>query len=131
MKQHRSYRGCLCSQVKAEVFKEFELKPINVKSSLTKIKEWKSQPKLKKSFLMLFKQSENGKTHIVKILEKLWPKSELKNVPEILISYTVRISEVLLNLENKNIQITEQIIKLKIMKNLRDIVSLRNNTKFF
>lgn len=116
MKQHRSGRGSLCSRIKSEIFKDFELNPISLKASFDEIKSWKNQPKLRKIFSQLFKKDPDGKMRIVKVLEKIWPKSELETISDSLIAYTIGVAEVLLDPENKNIQMSEELVKPKMMK---------------
>lgn len=53
---------------------------------------------------------------IVKVLEKIWPKSELETISDSLIAYTIGVAEVLLDPENKNIQMSEELVKPKMMK---------------
>ncbi len=60
---------------------------------------------------------------MVQILENLWPKDNIKNISKVLIAYAVRICEILLDLDNQTIQITEVDIKNKIRKNVKKLVS--------
>ncbi len=84
---------------------------------------WKSQIKVKEGFLTLFKLDKSKKTHMVQILENLWFKDNIKNISKVLIAYAVRICEILLDLDNQTIQITEVDIKNKIRKNVKKLVS--------
>ena len=123
MKQHRSVRGSLCSRVKECLFKHFGLNPINSKASHTEVENWKGQIKVKESFSTLFKSDKSEKTHMVQILENLWPKDNIKNISKVLIAYAVGICEILLDPDNRTIQITEADIKNKIRKNVKKLVS--------
>ncbi len=123
MKQHRSYKGSLCSQVKECLFKHFGLNPINSKASLTEVENWKGQIKVKKGFSTLFKSDKSKKTYMVQILENLWLKDNIKNISKVLIVYAIGICEILLELDNWTIQITEVDIKNKIKKNMKKLVS--------
>jgi len=60
---------------------------------------------------------------MVQILENLWPKDNIKNISKVLITYVVGICEILLDLNNRIIQITEADIKNKIRKNVKKLVS--------
>lgn len=65
------------------------------------------------------------------ILKNVWPKNEIKNIPEIWLAYAISISEIMLNPEIKNIQASEHEVKLKILKNSRKLVSFRSFAKSF
>lgn len=123
MKQHRSFRGSLCSRVKDGLFKHFGLKQINSKAPSHEVESWKGQVKVKESFSTLFKSDQSKKTHMIQILEKLWPKNKIKNIPKVLIAYAVGICEIFLNPDNRTIQIVESDIKNRIRKNLKKMVS--------
>lgn len=116
LKQHRSVRGTLCSRIKSEIFKDFDLHPISVKAPFEEIKNWKNQPKLRKVFFQLFKRERNGKIRIVQVLEKIWPKAELKTISDSSIAYAIGVAEVLLDPGNNNIQMLEELVKPKMMK---------------
>ena len=123
MKQHRSLRESLCSRVKDGLFKHFGLKQINSKASSPEVESWKGQVKVKESFSTLFKLDQSKKTHMIQMLEKLWPKNKIKNIPKVLIAYAVGICEIFLNPDNRTIQIVESDIKNRIRINLKKMVS--------
>ena len=123
MKQHRSFRGSLCFQVKDDLFKHFGLKQINSKAPPPEVESWKGQVKVKESFSTLFKLDQSKKTHMIQMLEKLWSKNKIKNIPKVLIAYAVGICEIFLNPDNRTIQIVESDIKNRIRINLKKMVS--------
>lgn len=53
---------------------------------------------------------------MTKIIEKIWKVK--KDAPEIQIAYAISVCETYLNPENQTIQMSEVIIKPKIIKNL-------------
>ncbi len=57
------------------------------------------------------------------IIKHVWQKIEIENIPEIWLAYAISISEIMLNPETKNIQSSENEVKMKISKNLRKLVS--------
>src|SRR5256885_12149002 len=59
------------------------------------------------------KSTENT-TYMTCILQKLWPKTDLKQVPDIWIAYAASTSEILLNPSIPTVQISEA--KMKLMK---------------
>ena len=50
-------------------------------------------------------------TYMTCILQKLWPKTDLKQVPDIWIAYAASTSEILLNPSIPTIQISEEKIE--------------------
>lgn len=109
-------RGTLCSRIKSEIFKDFDLQPISVKAPFDDIKSWKNQSKLRKVFSQLFKRDRDGKVQIVRVLEKIWPKAELETISDSSIAYAIGVAEVLLDPDNKNIQMSEELVKPKMVK---------------
>ena len=63
----------------------------------------------------LFKKDQST-TYMTKIIEKIWKVK--KDAPEIQIAYAISVCETYLNPENQTIQMSEVIIKPKIIKNL-------------
>ena len=60
---------------------------------------------------------------MIQILENLQPKDNIKNISKVLIAYAIGICEILLDLDNRTIQITETDIKNKIRKNVKKLVN--------
>ncbi len=60
---------------------------------------------------------------MVQILKNLWSKDNIKNISKVLITYAVEICEILLDPDNRIIQIIEADIKNKIRKNVKKLVS--------
>ena len=96
----------------------YKLPFINTRASPSKIQEWKSKPEVKRCYNNLFKKVKYGKsmTYMSLIIEKL--QKENKNPSKIQIAYAISICETYLNPNNQNIQMNENIIKLKIISNL-------------
>ncbi|UZO10304.1 uncharacterized protein OCT59_001895 [Rhizophagus irregularis] len=105
VQQHRSIRGTFTSRVKDVMYSVFEatghkLPSINTQASPSKIQEWKSKAELRK---------------------------ENKNPSKTQIAYAISICETYLNPNNQNIQMSESIMKSKIINNLQ---KLENRDKF-
>jgi hypothetical protein len=57
------------------------------------------------------------------IIKYVWPKIKVENIPKTWLAYAISISEIMLNPEIKSIQVSENEVKLKILKNSRKLVS--------
>ncbi|GES94417.1 hypothetical protein GLOIN_2v1735248 [Rhizophagus clarus] len=132
LQQHRSIQGTFTSRVKDVMYSVFEatghkLPSINTQVSLSKIQEWKSKPEVKICYNNLFKKVKDGQptTYISLIIDKL--RKENKNLSKTQIAYAISICETYLNPNNQNIQMSESIIKSKIINNLQ---KLENRDKF-
>lgn len=118
--QHRSIRGTFSSKVKDAmnfVF-ERELPMINKLASPSQIQEWKGKPEVKRCHEKLFKKVNTNcpSTYMTEIIEKIW--RERQNAPKIQIAFAISICETYLDPMNQVIQMNEQTMKPKIMKNL-------------
>jgi hypothetical protein len=71
---------------------------------------------LRNVFSQLFKRERDGKIRVVQVLEKIWPKADLKSISDSLIEYAIGVAEVLLDPGNNNIQMLEELVKPKMMK---------------
>ncbi|PKB98151.1 hypothetical protein RhiirA5_506303 [Rhizophagus irregularis] len=102
-----------------------KLLSINTQASPSKIQEWKSKPKVKRCYNNLFKKVKDGQpmTYMSLIIDKL--RKENKNPSKTQIAYAISICETYLNPNNQNIQMSESIMKSKIINNL-----LENRDKF-
>lgn len=121
MSQHRSIRGSFTSKVKEAIHSVFganELPSINTQATPSQIQKWKNTSGLKRCYQNLFKKINNNEltTFMSKIIEKL--RSEKRSPLKIQITYVISISETYLSPENQSIQINENIVKPKIIKNL-------------
>jgi hypothetical protein len=95
-----------------------KLPSINTQASPSKIQEWKSKPEVKRCYNNLFKKIKDGQptTYMSLIIDKL--RKENKNPSKIQIAYAISICETYLNPNNQNIQMSESIMKSKIINNL-------------
>jgi hypothetical protein len=94
------------------VFKDFKLTahpPITPELTESKIREWKKNPAVKKSFENLFKKINNSdpETYLSRIIQSL-SKKKMSNHQ---IAYAISICEVMLNPQNLHVQISEPVIK--------------------
>ncbi|CAB4440617.1 unnamed protein product [Rhizophagus irregularis] len=130
--KHRSARDSLASKVKDimyVIFKEFNLPTIpaiNIALKESEIHKWKGCPTVKICYGNLFKKIKNLdlKTYMLRILQILKGKNQLSNIQ--IAYYAISICEILLNLKNLHIQVTESIIKSILTKNLKKITSKDN-----
>ncbi|UZO20629.1 uncharacterized protein OCT59_013052 [Rhizophagus irregularis] len=132
LQQHRSIRGTFTSRVKDVMYSVFEatghkLPSINTQASPSKIQEWKSKAEVKRCYNNLFKKVKDGQptTYMSLIIDKL--RKENKNPSKTQIAYAISICETYLNPNNQNIQMSESIMKSKIINNLQ---KLENRDKF-
>ncbi|GBC53210.2 hypothetical protein GLOIN_2v1883439 [Rhizophagus irregularis DAOM 181602=DAOM 197198] len=132
VQQHRSIRGTFTSRVKDVMYSVFKatghkLPFINTQASPSKIQEWKSKAEVKRCYNNLFKKVKDGQptTYMSLIIDKL--RKENKNPSKTQIAYAISICETYLNPNNQNIQMSESIMKSKIINNLQ---KLENRDKF-
>ncbi|UZN99338.1 uncharacterized protein OCT59_000616 [Rhizophagus irregularis] len=132
VQQHRSIRGTFTSRVKDVMYSVFEatghkLPSINTQTSPSKIQEWKSKAEVKRCYNNLFKKVKDRQptTYMSLIIDKL--QKENKNPSKTQIVYAISICETYLNPNNQNIQMSESIMKSKIINNLQ---KLENRDKF-
>ncbi|UZO24918.1 uncharacterized protein OCT59_017210 [Rhizophagus irregularis] len=104
-----------------------KLPSINTQASPSKIQEWKSKAEVKRCYNNLFKKVKDGQptTYMSLIIDKL--RKENKNPSKTQIAYAISICETYLNPNNQNIQMSESIMKSKIINNLQ---KLENRDKF-
>ncbi|GES91557.1 hypothetical protein GLOIN_2v1877636 [Rhizophagus clarus] len=94
-----------------------KLPSINTQVSPSKIQEWKSKPEVKRCYNNLFKKVKDGQPTTYMSL----------NPSKTQIAYAISICETYLNPNNQNIQMSESIMKSKIINNLQ---KLENKHKF-
>ena len=111
------------SRVKDVMYSVYEatghkLPSINTQASPSKIQEWKSKPEVKRCYNNLFKKVKDGQptTYMSLIIDKL--RKDNKNPSKTQIAYAISICETYLNPNNQNIQMSESIMKSKIINNL-------------
>ena len=71
--------------------------------------------------------SSENTTYMTCILQKLWPKTDLKQVPDIWIAYAASTSEILLNPNILTIQISEAKMKPRLKKYLKVVEKIIGN----
>ena len=71
--------------------------------------------------------STEDTTYMTCILQKLWPKTDLKQVPDIWIAYAASTSEILLNPNILTIQISEAKMKPRLKKYLKVVEKIIGN----
>jgi hypothetical protein len=104
---------------------------INTKSTPAAISKWKASDSVRYCYENLFKKTRNSEnSYMYCIIKHVWP-IKLENIPDIWISYAISISEIILNPEIKNIQVSENEVKLKISKNSKKLVSFWSFAIFF
>jgi len=111
-------RSNLSTRVKASIFKIFDkLPPINSNATAAEITTWKRSSIVRECYKKLFKEIEDtSEKYIVRIIKNIWPKKEF--IPDSHTAWCVSVAEILLNPHNEHIQITEDIIKPIVEKNL-------------
>ena len=76
-----------------------------------------TKEEVKRCYSRLFKKvDQSGSTYMTKIIEKIWRKR--RNAPKIQISFAISICETYLDPMNQIIQMNEQTMKPRILKNL-------------
>ena len=75
--------------------------------------------------------SSENTTYMTCILQKLWPKTDLKQVPDIWIAYAASTSEILLNPSIPTIQISEAKMKPRLKKYLKVVEKIIDNVDEF
>lgn len=122
-------RGSFTAKVKEAVHFVFgnELPHINSQDTPSQIQSWKNKPEVKRCYARLFKKvkADQPTTYVVKIIERL------RDPPRVQIAYAMSICETYLDPSNQTIQITEGLIKEKMIKHLVSLnLSLRINAKY-
>lgn len=114
----RNLRSNLSTKVKTSVFKVFDkLPPINNNAKAADIIAWKNSSIVRECYNKLFKEIEHtSEKYIVHIIKSVWPKKEI--ISDSHTAWCVSVAEILLNPHNEHIQITEDIIKPIVEKNL-------------
>jgi hypothetical protein len=107
------------------VFGEVNLPTINMSAPPGEIQSWKRKSSVRSCYKKLFGPiKQDDVTYIYSILRKVWPTSNLENIPNVWIAYAVGISEILLNPNISTIQASESKMRPKLKKYLKVVVSL-------
>jgi hypothetical protein len=118
--QHRSIRDSFTSRVKDTIYAVFgnELPYTDTHAIYLEIQEWKTKSSVRKCHAKLFKKirEDQPTTYMSKIIEKLWKTK--KDAPKVQIAYAISICETYLDPENQIIQMNENVMKPKIIKNM-------------
>jgi hypothetical protein len=106
------------------VFKN--IPPINSTFKESEVKEWKLNPKVKKSYDILFKKSSRTrKTYMSKIVNNIW--KDKKNISKVQIAYALSVCKIFLDPQVPFIIAKEEILKPMFLENL---VNFLNTCKF-
>ena len=113
-------------------FGEVNLPSINTKAPPSEIIKWKNQSSVNECYRILFQpmNSTEDTTYMTCILQKLWPKTDLKQVPDIWIAYAASTSEILLNPSIPTIQISEAKMKPRLKKYLKVVEKIIDDEIF-
>jgi len=127
LEKHRSLRGTLTSKIKESVFAVFGeniLPSINTKASALEISRWKSSENVRRCYTHLFQPMSEGSdvSYMARIMERVWPNTSTPS--QTLIAYAISICQVLLNPNDKHIQITEKTVKKRLRINLVSFATL-------
>ena len=113
-------RGTFTSKIKDVIHSVFgaELSSINTHSTPSEIQAWKKTSAVGICYNKLFKKikSDQPATYMSKIVEGL--RQEKSSPSKIQIAYAISVSETYLCPDNQYIQMNENVIKHKVIKNL-------------
>jgi len=110
-----SHRADFSKRIRQTIFKTCQVTPINLKTSLSKIIEWKRSSEVAAAYQSLW-ESENGRslTTINTILTKAFPKESNELFTPCHVAYTLAVSTILLDPKGKNIRINDEMLKKRI-----------------
>jgi len=90
------------------------------------MRKWKSNPAVRTCSLSLFKRIRaGGKSYMHCIIDQVWPKLKIKDVPKIWLAYAITVAEIILNPETETIHIFENDVQLRMIKNQKIVVSFQ------
>lgn len=91
---------------------------VNTNFTPSKIEQWKRNPAVAKCYEKLFKKvsPNTSETFMARIIDRVW--RDKKKESKVKIAYAIAICETFLNLNHQNIQMSEKIMKPKIVANL-------------
>ena len=109
------------------VFGENHLDPINMTSTTFEISAWKRSSKTEKCYRLLFQpiQGDEEHSYMLKILEKLWSKSDCSQEH---VAFAITVCSCFLDPDNEFIQINEYAMKTSLLENK---ICLQNISKSF
>lgn len=110
------------------MFENEQLPHITIKAKPSEIQNWKNHPSVKRCFDKLFKKVSPGEseTYMSKILSKAFRDKDRRNIAKIKIAYAMRMCKIFLNPSNQYIQMSERMMKPKIVKNLVSFKAIIN-----
>ena len=85
----------------------------------SEVEEWKKNKNIMKSYKKLFRRmvaDDSSSTFMSKIIDKVWPAK--KNTPKVHIAYAISVCQFILDLLNQKVQVSEALLKFKIVKYL-------------
>lgn len=113
----------MVAKIKSAIFSAFgedSLPSINNNASIEEIMNWKKKKEVRKAFKKLHKKinddDEETSTWCNKILQKAFPNPE--KVAKPLLAFAVGVIEIILDPDNGGIRVKDEIMKLKIRKNI-------------
>ena len=99
------------------VFEEDNLPPINTQATARDIYLWKNSEKVSMCYRKLFRKiGKDDTTYMSRILQRVWQDSD--DTPAIHAAFAISICTTILDPDNENIQISESVVQLQILRNL-------------
>ncbi|RHZ84658.1 hypothetical protein Glove_78g212 [Diversispora epigaea] len=119
VERHRSRRGALSTQIRKSIFSVFRSLPkINMKSTPSEIKAWKSLLIVKQCYEKLHSKLENDETTWCgKIINETW--QDTSKVSKEQISFVVAICESFLNPNNEILKNDNKFLSKRLKRNLK------------
>ena len=59
------------------------------------------------------------------IIDQVWPKLAIRNIPKTWLAYAISVAEIILNPDTETIQIYENDVQLRMIKNQQVVVSFQ------
>ncbi|RHZ76073.1 hypothetical protein Glove_206g14 [Diversispora epigaea] len=128
VERHWSRRGALSTQIRKSIFSVFRSLPkINMKSTPSEIKAWKSLSIVKQCYEKLHSKLENDETTWCgKIINETW--QDTSKVSKEQISFVVAICESFLNPNNEILKNDNKFLSKRLKRNLKIIGEIANKT---
>ena len=124
VERHRSRRGALSTQIRKSIFSVFRSLPkINMKSTPSEIKAWKSLPIVKQCYEKLHSSENDETTWCGKIIDETW--EDTSKVSKEQISFVIAICESFLNPNNEILKNDNKFLSKRLRKNLVSIKNIR------
>jgi hypothetical protein len=112
----RSHRADFSKRVRRSIFDTCKVTPINLKTSVSEIINWKQSSKVATAYQSLW-ASKNGRSlsTINNILAEAFPKETLNELlTPCHIAYTLAVATILLDPKGKNIRLNDEMLKKRI-----------------